>query len=434
MRPSDVTSRDVSRRDALRALGAAAALAALGDLAACSSSARHGSKTSPGASPAPVPHGNVVDGLRAFTGNWYGVGATASDNWTVSPLSAVLAFGMLRAGTRTSSASAIDAAFGFGTSADPAGSVHTELHRITEQVLTAPKQPSGSPPAPVLSIANGVFLDQHFAPHVQQAFLNLVHAEYGTQVQELDMSEPGAVDAINNWAAQQTHGLIQRVLNRLDSTTILALADAVYLKAAWATQFDAKQTVTGMFHTPSGATSVPLMHHDFAELGYAAGDGWQRVDLPYVSSNLTMRIVVPTRTLTTTDQLRPMLATAMSTIVKAGAEKVTLTLPKWRTTTTSELKAVMGALGAGVLFTDSADLSGIATRPLKVDQAIQKALISVDEKGTEAAAVTVLTLVPTSLTAGEPRVVTADRPFAWAIVHEPTGTPLFAGHVVNPAG
>ena len=435
MRPSRMSAHDISRRDALRALSAVAALAALGDLAACSSSAKPPARTSsttPGASPTPVPSGDLLAGLRVLTGNWYGVAADAAQNWTVSPLSLVLAFGMLRAGARTSSAAALDHVFGFPASSDPAGSMHAELHRLTLQVLAPPRLQPGQPPAPVLSIANGVFLDQQFAPHVHQAFLQLIHAQYGTEVQELDLSVPRAVDTINAWASRQTHGLIPRVLTMLDPRTVLVLADAVYLKAAWAEQFTAAQTRPGTFRAPGGPVSVPLMHHDYAEGRYAEGPGWQRVDLPYVSSDLTMRVVVPTQQLTAAAQLRPMIATAMSTAVTTSPSKVTLTLPKWRTSTRSDLKPMLTALGAGVIFTDNADLTGIGEQ-LLVGQAVQTALISVDEKGTEAAAVTVVTLQPTAASTETPKIVVADRPFAWAIVHEPSGVPLFAGHVVNPS-
>jgi serpin B len=33
---------------------------------------------------------------------------------------------------------------------------------------------------------------------------------------------------------------------------------------------------------------------------------------------------------------------------------------------------------------------------------------------------------------GTPVVMRVDRPFVWAVVHEPTGAPVFVGHVVDP--
>ena len=81
-------------------------------------------------------------------------------------------------------------------------------------------------------------------------------------------------------------------------------------------------------------------------------------------------------------------------------------------------------------FSDHADLSGIAPG-LFVSDAIHRANITVDEKGTEAAAVTGIAIAAAGI-AGPVATVRADRPFAWAIVHAPTGTPIFTGHVVDP--
>jgi serpin B len=79
----------------------------------------------------------------------------------------------------------------------------------------------------------------------------------------------------------------------------------------------------------------------------------------------------------------------------------------------------------------SADFSGIADERLIIGSAVHKANITVDEDGTEAAAVTA---VESQATSAGPRSVTlrADRPFAFAIVHKPTGAPLFIGQVADP--
>ena len=66
-----------------------------------------------------------------------------------------------------------------------------------------------------------------------------------------------------------------------------------------------------------------------------------------------------------------------------------------------------------------------------MSDAVHRAVVTVDEEGTEAAAVTGIA-VATGAIVGTPVELTADRPFLWAVVHEPTGTPVFAGHVVDP--
>jgi serpin B len=92
--------------------------------------------------------------------------------------------------------------------------------------------------------------------------------------------------------------------------------------------------------------------------------------------------------------------------------------------------AALTKLGMADVFDGRADLTGIAAG-LHVSDAIHRANVTVDERGTEAAAVTGIA-VGTAGRTGSPIIMRADRPFAWAIVHEPTGTPVFVGHVSDP--
>jgi serpin B len=165
-------------------------------------------------------------------------------------------------------------------------------------------------------------------------------------------------------------------------------------------------------------------------VGYAAGDGWQRVSLPYAGGDLVMRIVVPTRPARDLAALASALALATQTGTPDPVRAVELTLPRWSTATTLPLKRTLAGLGMPDAFGGHADLAGIAPE-LFVSDAVHRANITVDEKGTEAAAVTGVAIAASSI-GGAPVMVRADRPFAWAIVHGPTGTPMFTGHVVDP--
>jgi serpin B len=432
----------VSRRTALHGLAGfmgAAAMATSG-LAACSSRpAAPRTAPDPGPSSAAsspgtgaVAIGDVSSAARAvtgFAGNWYRVGAGIGANWTASPLSVVLAFAMLRAGARGTSAQALDAAFGFGISSDPAGGAHPALHQLYTQILSGGTRAAGAPPSAVVTIANGLFVEQGFA--VQPEFTQLLAADYGARAQSVDFTNPSsAAAAINAWVAAHTGNRIKKLFDSLDPSTVLVLADAVYLKATWQSQFEKNQTATAPFTTARGVkVDAPLMHQTFQELNYGSGPGWQRVTLPYYGE-LTMRVVVPTSVATTAAALRPAFAAAVGDTKDDSSQIVELTMPKWSTATSIDLLGQLSALGLGALFGSDADLSGIAREKLFVGQAVHRANITVDENGTEAAAVTGIAILSEGRV-GPTQHVVADRPFAWAIVHEPTGTPVFAGHVVD---
>ena len=112
-------------------------------------------------------------------------------------------------------------------------------------------------------------------------------------------------------------------------------------------------------------------------------------------------------------------------------QQVDVSIPRWDFATELDLDGLLRQLGLTVPFSLGADFSGIAPG-LYIDQAIHKANITVDEWGTEAAAVTGL-VFPVSAGPTATARVRADRPFAFAVVHAPTGVPLFVGQVADPS-
>lgn len=381
----------------------------------------------------------VVAGMGTLGTNLHRVDSTTSKNWTVSPLSLSVAFGMLRAGARGQTGQQLDNAFGYPPSHAPEGSPHAALNALTAALVTTgpstsaptPSSSDGQAPPPVVAIANGIFLDSGFADAVRRAYLRLLATQYGADAMSVRFADLSASATINAWVASQTRERIKKLFDSLDPATVMVLANAVYLKATWASQFEKSATVTGPFQRASGGTvHVPLMHQVVKFAGYAATAQWEQVTLRYAGGDLAMRIVLPRGTAADVPSLTSALTTALAPTTADSLTSVDLTLPRWNTTTSLPLIAAMRSLGVTDVFGDSADLSGIAPH-LVVSDAVHRANITVDEFGTEAAAVTGLGISVSSAIA-EPVTMTVDRPFAWAVVHEPTGTPVFAGHVIDP--
>jgi serine protease inhibitor len=378
----------------------------------------------------------IVAGMRAFSAALHRGSATVAENWTVSPLSIALAFGMLRAGSRGSSAREIEQVFGFPVGKVPQGTPHAALNALAAHLVTTgpvATTPTAAPAAPIVAIASGLFLDRVYTDRIEQEFLATLATQYGASPTAVSFADPAAARAINDWVARQTRDRITKLFDALDPETVLVLANAVYLKATWRNQFSEGSTTDGTFATASGQqVAARLMRQQFHAVRYADGDGWQRVSLPYVGSELAMRVVVPTGQAADIAALAPALAAASQPSPTDRTAWVDLTLPKWDTATDLRLVPALRRLGMADVFGPRADLSGIAPR-LFVSDAIHRANITVDESGTEAAAVTGIAVRTVSAQVGAPIVMRADRPFAWAIVHEPTGTPIFTGHVTNPA-
>jgi serine protease inhibitor len=365
------------------------------------------------ADPSPTaPTGPVTRGLVDFGAQLDQLTADPSKNWVASPLSIAYAFSMARAGAGGETAAEIDRAFGF-----PATGRDEAFNAISRQVVPTDRR------ATVL-IGNALFTQQ--GSPVGKPFLSTLAAQYGTGVYTVDFGSPNATKTMNDWVRAQTADRIRKLFDQVDPDTRLVLANAVYLKADWQRPFEF--TNSSDFRTADGAIrQVPTMFLD-AGLRYARGAGWQAVELPYAHSDLAMWIMVPDGN-GSPDRL--LTADSMAAVGAAlRPEYVELALPKWDFSTEIDLAGPLTRMGVKQAFAPTADFSGIQPG-LYIGQAIHRADITVDEQGTRAAAVTAITM-PMSAPAKPSTVVRADHPFAFAIVHRPTGVPLFVGHVANP--
>jgi len=242
---------------------------------------------------------------------------------------------------------------------------------------------------------------------------------------------------INDVIAGQTEGRITGLLppGAVSRLTRLVLANAVYLKAAWTQPFPPGATAGAPFY-PDGpdraGMTVPTMHLT-APRAYLRGDGYQAVLLPYRDLGLAMAVVLPDGPLTA---LRPKAAAVGLGGLLAGTARhqVTLALPRFRLEAAFNLIPALRRLGVTEAFADGADFSGItAAEPLRIGAVVHKAYIDVDERGTEAAAATGVSITARAAFEPPPPVtMVVDRPFLFAIIDTATSVPVFLGQVSHP--
>jgi serpin B len=108
---------------------------------------------------------------------------------------------------------------------------------------------------------------------------------------------------------------------------------------------------------------------------------------------------------------------------------VALSLPRFSVHSKLNGKDALEALGMTDAFDSNADFSGMdGTRGLTIRDVVQQATVSVDERGTEAAAATGV-VMQTSISKHE--TLTIDGPFLFLIRDKATGAVLFLGRVVD---
>ena len=231
------------------------------------------------ADPGSVSTAALVAGINAFGHDLYAQAATGG-NVVVSPLSIEMALSMARAGAGGTTATEIDAAMHF-----PSAGRDAQMNALTRDLATqdtappvqspaASRDPNAPPAAPILTIANALFAQ--LGQPIGQAFLKTMAADYGSGVRTVDFASPSAIEQINAWVRTQTANRIQRLFDSLDPSTKLVLANAVYLKADWATPFAQQPTSDATFTTAAGreitcADHAPERIAGLRQLGPVAG-------------------------------------------------------------------------------------------------------------------------------------------------------------------
>jgi serpin B len=320
-----------------------------------------------------------------------------------------------------------------------------ETAKKSSEIVQRSKE-AGGPSEPIaLALANRLF--PQIGYDFREPFRALIAKYYGGAFEPLDFRKnpEAARHRINDWVAKQTRDRIRDLIppNGVDATTRLVLANAVYLKAPWQSEFSDRLTKPGPFHVRGGApVDVPVMRRQ-DHFGYAEKPGFTVVALPYVGSELQFLVLLPddVNGLSTIDS-----KLAPDTLMQCAhlpPELVELYLPKFKfEPPTIPLGAKLRALGLKSVFDDppgTANFDRMAPRKpndyLAVSEVFHKTFIAVDEKGTEAAAATAVAMLAMTGIAKrppQPVVVKVDHPFLFAIQHVPSGACLFIGRVTDP--
>lgn len=269
-------------------------------------------------------------------------------------------------------------------------------------------------------------------------YLDLLARNYGAGLRLMDVSNATAIQGstkrINNWVAEQTRGEIKELLgpDAIQENTCLVLVSTIYFNGQWEDAFPKQNTRDGPFTLLSGEqVMVPTMSRKPTTILYAEDTNFQAADLPYKGGRFRMLILLPAQNQFATfeDELD---GQRLSSILgQLEDSQVRLTMPKFAFESSFDLARSLATMGMRDVFTDGADLSGMAEQPLKIDAVVHKARIVVDEEGTVAAAASAAIAPPSAV---PPQFVELhlDRPFIFLIRDVKTGIILFVGHVMDP--
>ncbi|HSY20857.1 MAG TPA: serpin family protein [Polyangiaceae bacterium] len=378
--------------------------------------------------------------------------ANADTNFLTSPISASIALTMTYAGaasaTATEMASALHFPSGGGTSIfDGQNALSQTLASRGPSAWMAEMQRTQADAAAsdyALQIVNSVW-GQSTYPWATP-FLTVLGQSYGSGVYLEDFvhdADPARL-AINAWVSQSTDDKIQNLLpdGSIDSATRLVLVNAIHLKFPWASPFDVSATSPASFTTEGGAMVLPNFMNQTAMFPYVDDGQAQIVGLPLSGGALAFVIALPHDGVSLGAYEASLTTGSAAVTLPADAQLVALSLPKVTfTSPTFSLATTLQAMGMVSAFDPTtADFTSMCTQTpdgkrLYVADVLQKAMVSMQETGVEAAAATAVVIAGMDGVAGPPPSpipMVVNRPYLASIVDVPTGAILFLGHITDP--
>ena len=279
-----------------------------------------------------------------------------------------------------------------------------------------------------LNIANSLWVRE--GETIKEDFLAANKDIFDAPVNPLDFSKDSAADEINQWISDATKKKIEKMIDPpIPANVIMYLINAIYFKGDWAEQFDKKNTFAAEFSAGNGSTQNVMMMSRNGTVEYGQEDDFKAVRLPYGNGKVSMYAILPGEDASVNDFITDLDLDRWKAISGSISEKedVQLRMPRFKLEYgIKKLNESLIALGMGEAFSEAADFSSIRDG-ISISRVLHKAVIEVNEEGSEAAAATVVVMDESA--AAESLSFIADRPFVFIIADDETGTILFMGKV-----
>ena len=399
-----------------------AILTAVAALTFCSNGAKAAGAT------APAPWRQADFAARLY--NTAVSAASADENVVLSPWGVANLFALLQTGARGDTAKGMAFALQLGGAETPEpNETAATFHEARTNLSRAAREGVALELSDSLWLAPGFNVASDFSARARDAF--------DAEARTTEIGAKGR-EAINAFVAEKTHGRIKDLIQPPvldDPLTRLVAVDTVYLKAKWQNPFKKDATHDQTFHARGGDVEVPFLHATrHAEILDASECAALR--LPYRYDSMEMLVILPSPSNTLAEVEAKLSGPWLDRLASTPWHgEAAIALPKFDFGSEHNLKPILEPMGMGAAFDAvRADFGGIAPN-LFIGTAIQKANVTVDEEGTEAAAATFAEMRLTAIrpVSCPPRPFVADRPFLFIIRETRTGLILFLGRVCKPA-
>lgn len=342
----------------------------------------------------------------------------ANENVFISPISISQALAMAYNGADTTTKQAMEQVLGF--SETERDIVNESYFNLMNYIESADNK---------IELANGNSIWVRKGVNVKSKFIRTNENYFNAEVNTLDFSGDNAVDTINKWIDKATKGMITGILNPpIPDDAVMYLRNAIYFKGKWSDQFNPKYTYDGHFAAVDGSLQkVKMMNKPKASVKYAGTDEYKAIRLPYGEGKIAMYVILPSEGTNINDFIAGMTAEKWDEIrgCLKDTEDVFVKIPRFKLEYgTKDLVKSLTSLGMGEAFGENADFS-VITDDVYISRVLHKAIIEVNEEGSEASAATIVEFIMGAMR--DPVTFIADRPFIFIINEDVTDTIIFMG-------
>lgn len=370
--------------------------------------------------PDAVPAGEATAAAADFAVRLLQAGMSGEENTLLSPLSVLCALSMTANGADGDTRSQMEAVLGMPV----------------EELNIALRSWSAALPAEEtcrLELANAIWFTDDPRFTVSQDFLQTNADWYGAGAYRSPFDQ-GTCGEINAWVQEHTGGMIDGILDSIPADAVMYLVNALAFDGQWAKTYEAHQLREGQFTAADGRV-LPAELMWSVEKRFLQDEKAVGFVKPYEGGRYGFAALLPEEGVSLTDYAASLTGKKLTEMLEGAREvKVNAALPKFTSDYKAELSEVLAGMGMPLAFDrDLADFSLLGSWEngnLSIDKVIHKTHISVDERGTEAAASTAVGMVRTTAAiVEETREVILDRPFLYLIVDLENNVPVFIGTV-----
>ena len=309
--------------------------------------------------------------------------------------------------------------------------IDTDMNKLNSYLAAFTTNMPQSPKAK-LDMANAIwFRDNGFTAN--EDFLDINRNYYGAGVYTAPFDD-GTVKDINNFVKDATDGQIDKILENIPQSTVMYLLNALSFDSEWEEKYKKEQIHDRIFTAYDDSTQTVKMMYS-QENRYIEDENTTGFTKDYKGGNYRFVALLPDENTDIIDYVKNLTGEKLTNLLNTQSCTVDVGIPQFESNYDAEMKDILTDMGLGSFFDPAtADFSklGSAQYNLYVSSVIHKTTLTLDDKGTKAAAIT---LVSQNEGAAAPpedlKTVILDRPFVYMIVESQTDIPVFIGTVMT---